>query len=287
MLKNFDFAKMEAEAVASRGRWAQRRAEGSAMLGFTPTDLGDWMALCDRAGVAAVPAIKVAEGESFALLKSVDQPGGAEATDFWREVEQAKATFGPGWMMRWSCCSCIEVKHRLGVGKPEWHQDLLDLFFVADMRAYDLIFEHPLERIAAWARPWVQFDILDGFPIEYRVFVENNEIVGISNYYLQRPLPDTAQTQEDLRRVRDATQRLIAAQTKPINCPQAGEPIHRGIENWFSADFARLPSGAILFLEGGPAHFARGGAHPCCFPMGNVHGVALALREQDSTCPAS
>lgn len=274
--KFFDMEKLEAQMAENRAIGEQRRREGSAMGGFTTVDLRDWMDLCELAGVPAVPAYLIAEADTYDLLQSADEAPSAEVAEFWRKVEAWKKRVGDGWMYRWSCCSCAEVKYRLGHGKADWHPDIANQFYLQDLRAFDLIYEHPLEQIGAWARPWFQFDMLDGYPVEYRVFVEDDHVVGISNYYLQRALPDDEAVRADLGRIYAHTEKLIAYQRKPINCPQAGERIHGKLKNWWTADFARLPSGAVLFLEGGPAHFVGGGAHSCCFPVGNVRGVALA-----------
>ncbi|WP_163450886.1 hypothetical protein, partial [Escherichia coli] len=62
----------------------------------------------------------------------------------------------------------------------------------------------------------------------------------------------------------------------PINCPQARElDLTR---NQFTADFVRLADGSISFLEGGPPHTPKFGAHPCCFVAGEIGGVALIDR---------
>jgi len=167
------------------------------------------------------------------------------------------------------------VKYRLSEGMPEWHPSLMDLS-VDDFRAFDLIAEFPLPRISAWARPWLTFDVVDRYPVEYRVFVRDNEIIGISNYYPQRALPHDARTDADLTAVRNMTSALIREQKLPLNMPECDGLLDLS-RNHFSADFARLPSGAVLFLEGGPPNTPRWGAHPCCFEGREISGYAPSV----------
>lgn len=244
------------------------------MDGFNVLELGHWITLCKAAGVPYVPAENVATASKQSLMNAIDGEVDESAAAFWTAVEAFKERVGKGFMLRWSCCSCAEVKSRLGNGEPEWHSDLMKYFMLDDIRASDLVYDYPGKNVSAWGRPWVQFYVLDGYPVEYRAFVEENALIGISNYYPQRPLPDNAETQEDIGSVTRHVMSMIAKQNKPIICPQAPS-IHKGESNWWTADFARLPSGAIVFLEGGPAHFPGGGAHCCCFPPGEIDGVAL------------
>lgn len=168
-----------------------------------------------------------------------------------------------------------DVKLHLSKGRPEWRPEFMELH-VDDFRAFDIIAEHPSPELSAWGRPWVEIETLDGYPIEYRAFVIDGEIVGVSNYYPQRALTLTAERQIDINSVYELTRKLVTAQTLPINCPQAHElDLTR---NQFTADFVRLANGSISFLEGGPPHTPRFGAHPCCFVAGEIEGVALVDR---------
>lgn len=270
----------EVAAMVARGE-ARRRARieaGAALNGFTPVDLGCWMALCEKAGVPTVPALEIGSAPTIALWESSDNDGPVddEIHKLFTNIAETQIAMPVGWMMRWSCCSMADVKVRLSEGQPEWHPNFMQLF-VEDFRAFDLIAEFPLPRISAWARPWLTFDVVDGYPVEYRVFVRDNKVIGISNYYPQRPLPDDDKTAVDVSIVRRMTEALIDAQNLPLNAPEVAGDLDLS-KNQFSADFARLPSGAILFLEGGPPHTHYWGAHPCCFDGGEIAGIALSKR---------
>lgn len=244
---------------------------------FCPEDLGDWIELCQRANVPFVPARIVAEVTTDDVVRyDTVGPHTERCKEFWQFVEAERAI--PNRMMRWSCCSCAEVKYRLGNGQPEWSPEIQGSFHVADLRALDLICGFPKPTIRAWSRPWMRFQIVDGFPLEFRAFVESDKIVGISSYYPQRPLPLTWGILGCVQTVVSFTQRLIDAQLKPLNMPEfarSGADIAR---NHWTADFACEDGGGLLFLEGGPPHTPQWGAHPCCFAVGEIEGIALRPR---------
>jgi hypothetical protein len=265
----FDEAAYQRRCAEAR----EERVRLDEIGGFRPVSLGDWLDLCQQSGVPTVPAVLLGEADLDAIVR-FDEPEVAQrAAPFYARVRQTLDDLGPGWMARWDCCSMAALKYRLSSGVADWDPELAELY-ADDLRAYDVLCDFPGERMTAWARPWTSLAMIEGFPVEYRVFVERNEIVGVSNYYPQRPLPDDEATACDIARARRFTEQLIAAQTRPLVCPQIGE-----VEgNWFTADFARLASGALIFLEGGPPHTPRWGAHPCCFEDGDVKGIALRDR---------
>lgn len=246
---------------------------------FNPVNLGHWISLCQESGVPFVPAIEIARAPVDDLTQFDASPPPAACVEFMNNVSAEMRFRGENWMVRWSCCSCAEVKQRLGSGQPEWHKDLVDYFMIGDLRAFDLICEYPEETIAAYARPWVKAAILDSYPVEYRVFVDHNQIAGISNYYPQRALPNDRQTLLDVAVCFKHSAALLRAQTKPLNCPQM-EKFWDMKQNHWTADFIRTEDGEILFLEGGPPHTPNGGAHMCCFPVGQTDGIALAATHE-------
>ncbi len=235
--------------------------------GFNTVSLGAWLEVCRAAGVDAVPATEIGRIEIENLIVALDDPESTEETDatralkaFWTKIEDAKK---PGTMIRWDCCTCTEVKYRLDTGRPEWHQDLLDCFYIDDPRAVDIIFQYPDTVMTAWSRPWMRARLVDGYPVEYRVFVEADEIIGVSSYYPQRPLPDSPEVRDDIAACLAETSKLIAALPTPLEYPGWPERPLSPDSRSFTADFMRLEDRRFLYLEGGPPFGA--GAHPCCF----------------------
>jgi hypothetical protein len=262
--------------MAEEGR--QRRIAAMAEAGdkFCPLDLGDWMRLCAEAQVPTVAAIEIASGPTIDIWRFDEDTGNPDVPKFWAQVKAAKALLRTGWMFRWSCGSMGEVKYRLSAGEWECHPDFTDIY-VDDIRAFDIIGDYPKPNISVWARPWTRFDVVQSYPVEYRVFVRDDQVVGVSNYYPQRPLPDAPWTKEDVGLATYWAMALVAAQKRQTHLPQVERRLDLS-RNQFTADFARLPSGALVFLEGGPPHTPHWGAHMCCFKPGEISGLALEDR---------
>lgn len=274
------------EAAIARGAAHRKNMhELGARPGFRPLDLGHWLRLCAEAGVPAVPATLVASINPQLLTEFIEPHPDHVPTEaqletlqaFWAKVQEARALHG--YMLRWSCCACAKVKHRLSTGEPRWNPDFLEFFGADDFRAFDLLCEFYHPEVGAYLRPWLRYAVHEGYPVEYRAFVLNGEIQGVSNYYPQRDLPDNDETSRDVETVLAFTRRLIAAQREPINLPNAFVQAMPKLNCW-TADFARLADGAIVFLEGGPPHLP-GGAHMCCFKFGEIEGVALSNRNAE------
>ena len=237
---------------------------------FCPVSLGDWLELCRQAGMPHVPAEKICE-----LLRedclSFDVPGDhhERLRAAFQEMEKARL---PGHMMRFDYCASLDIKSSLAQGewecRPEFCRVELD-----DPRAVDILFEYPRSHAPVWLRPWAQALVVKGYPVEYRAFVRDGEVLGISSYYPQRPLPEFP---AHIQAVREQTQRLINAVRTPFQWHF--DPRRRGLDQdgvHFTADFIATAEG-MLFLEGGPPHEL--GAHPCCFREGRISGVALEDR---------
>ena len=184
---------------------------------------------------------------------------------FFETVEAAKR---PNTMLRWDACAPEVVKYRLSDGRPQWDQEILDLFTIDNSRSFDILFGYPGTDYAAWRRPWVKAAICENYPIEYRVFVHDGMVVGVSNYYVQRPLIDADGdplhgVQADVRQVVAFARQMAAALPVPIRFGPAAKNYPPDSRS-FTADFMRLETGDLVFLEAGPPFGAN--AHPCCFP---------------------
>ena len=158
------------------------------------------------------------------------------------------------------------------------------------------------------ARPWVeagrtrsgddplrhgtQFAGKGSWPCEWRVFIENNEVIGVSNYYgwLGEPSPleaskaleAVAMAQKILDEVqasglvaremrmeqtRDAIAHRLARDPNDAHAAEMDALLRARFPenaNGFTLDFLEGEDGMVL-LEGGPAHAPTGGAHPCSF----------------------
>ena len=157
---------------------------------FCPYSLEDWIAAAERAAVPHVPATRVAMFEREDLRHhEYHGPHQQRLDEAFADVARARTG---DVMMRWDCCATAELKaamsDRSENGPPprEIRQAL-----AVDHRLLEILDEFPRIGVPVWRRPWLGAEIVieGGWPIEYRAFVKNGELTGISSYYVQRPLP--------------------------------------------------------------------------------------------------
>jgi len=226
-------------------------------------DLGEWIDACKRQSVPHITAEKLgscwaqelicaAYGEvESAPIRNLD----ALMRDTVQHLDLSEH------MLRWSCCSTFDLKAAMdkdGRAGPESR---------GAMNVDDPRFIGMLESDWQWMKPvtlyrrtWVEAMYHGSHPVEFRVFVENGDVVGVSNYYSQRGLPE--EYGKLAKRCKGMTQPL---------CNEASD---------FTADWLVTPDCEVLFLEGGPPHRnAPPAAHPCCFAPNNTNGIALQKQE--------
>ena len=204
-------------------------------------------------------------------------------------AEVARARTGDV-MMRWDCCATAELKafmsDRRENGAPprEVRQAL-----AVDHRLLEILEEFPRIGVPVWRRPWLGAEIVmeEGWPIEYRAFVKNGELTGISSYYVQRPLP---RRDDEIKDGQNPDQETADRGPRPVPLaakiheelivpnmlvlmgkkPKPDRPLPDEVHA--TIDFVVTTDG-VLMLEGGPPWFM--GADPCCFEPGAVEGLAL------------
>lgn len=246
---------------------------------FPAASLGAWLDLAREAGVAMVPAERVATLSVADLLNFEEAHKDPAAQETLGELDRVNASLGEGEMLRWDCCAGFETKSGMSEGiVPEGSSRHLS---PGEPRTFDLLYDFPADQIAIWKRPWIPAKTMDGFPVEFRVFISEGKVAGIANYYLQRDLPD----QPEIRRL--AASALSSSQAildtllgKGISprmpnaqdLPEGREGVHATL------DFLATETGELLLLEGGPGFGF--GAHPCAFLNGRevdpIEGLKLA-----------
>lgn len=219
--------------------------------------LGDWLKACASRNLPHVPASLVGEVSQDAVFQALDGIDSEEIRTLFASLQTVQKAPGPEKrMLRWDCCAPGSLKSALARGRPQWNPEFHQIF-LDDPRFLSLLFEFPDPRIRLWSRPWVEAEQVASYPVEFRVFVQDHRIRGVSSYYPQRPLPESP--------YRDIAQEC-AIRTEAL----------LGAAPSFTADWIRTTTGELLFLEGGPPHQPGAGAHPCCFPTGEIEGIALA-----------
>lgn len=161
------------------------------------------------------------------------------------------------------------------------------------------------------ARPWVEasryiagrdphragtpLDAEGKWPAEWRAFVKNGKVVGVSSYYawVEEPTPETARIACE---VRDLAQKMvdaaIAQKLEPryadVEHARRNPEVEQMLEDkgfgrgTFSCtiDFIETKNG-IMMLEAGPGHTPVGGGHACGFA--GVSGKPLYGNAMDTT----
>lgn len=269
-----------AETSSVRREWLAMLAQRPAA--FNATSLIQWLTFAREAGVAAVPAEVVAE-LPMNVLALFDGDQAHLVSEPLKALQKAIESAPEGYMLRWDCCSGISLKSAMHRNKKS-HQALTNIE-IDDPRFFDIAFEYLDTAIPVLRRPWQDARYDGTHPVEYRVFVIDNQLAGISNYYMQRPLALNLQIESELRATLEASQAIVSR----INA-RGAYPWSQFFGNGFeegkvscTLDFIVAPGGQPMFLEGGPPFGAK--AHPCCFMKhveytqdhrAGVSGVALA-----------
>ena len=260
---------------------------------FCPLSLEDWIGAANRAGVAAVPIRRLATFERDDVLKH--EYHGPHQARLEAAFATARRRRTAGRMARWDCCANAGLKERMARGHSiEMPGDAAELRI--DARLHECAFEYPQVELPVWERPWVD-DVVgwNGYPVEYRAFIEDGELQGISSYYPQRAL---RRDDDEIAEVTRLARAVTAALETPFDWPRAAteRPAAEGMVRLFEDKKASLPNDrrdatidfmvtrhGIVLLEGGPP--VRFGAHPCCFEgRRTIEGVALKAEPEQSRC---
>ena len=237
--------------------------------------LSAWLPVWDAAGVPYVPAAELGRAPVGELAE-------AAINGKWSpRVVALMARVGgvpKGYMVRWDHGTGDYMKAFMDGGHLDngaqrgIPQNLDDPLFYE--RCEDMIARRGEDfELILWQRPWEQAVVVDGYPVEYRVFVLSGEVQGVSSYYPQRPLPwecEWLTYAGDARRhtwkllrhtkLRDFTADFL------VSVDKEHEPERPGARH------------QVVLLECGPPHVSANfaGADPCCFCSGETRGVVLA-----------
>lgn len=238
---------------------------------FPAASLRAWLSIAQCCGVPHVPAQYEAALPIEPLLR-FDAP--IEGTqEVLAALQYLNEKVEDGRMLRWDCCAPWGVKCAMGNGfkQPSRSEMALD---PGDPRAFDLIYDFPAEDIEVFSRPWVHAMMFEDFPVEFRVFIEEGKVVGVSNYYPQRALPDHPRIRQMVSEITRYAQRMVQ-KAKDRDLRPWMPRVAAAHQPSFSAtlDFLVLSSARVVLLEGGPGFGF--GAHPCCFAK-HLHGMTGA-----------
>lgn len=259
------FEEMEANRMARfAGKFQEVKAAHPDWTVFPATSLTQWVALAEQAGIAMVSA-RVAMSLPVTLIMSDgDIPVQHEAVA--AQLRSLQAELKPNEMARFEYAASMDLKAAMANGieqsnVEDGYRSLASALYCP--RLMELAYTFPASSVDVLVRPWVDARMHETHPVEYRVFVQDGQVKGVANYYIQRDLPDDAQVRAEIAQVIAASRKLIAhgmqSRTVPYNA-ESEDPRNFSC----SLDFlVSQESGEVLFLEAGPAFGF--GAHPCAF----------------------
>lgn len=279
----------------------QARAERPGRHVFSAVSLAGWMEQVRAAGIPFVPA-EIACTVPVDTILGCEDPL-PEHAPHWQRLADACSLLGPTEMTRWDCCAGLDMKGMMQDGgqktddayllAPDDSNPALPRWRVVsrniDPRVFDLVFDYPGDDIPVIKRPWVEARRDGTHPVEYRVYVANGKVLGVANYYMQRPMTISALVRSEIeiavRRTRTLLQHMETTGAVPFNL--YADPSRTGLDPDKASctlDFLVDTDGQVRFLEAGPPFGL--GAHPCSFientrevngrKVISVDGVALA-----------
>lgn len=291
---------LSSEAILSR-------TSGQAPGRFNFLSLPAWLAVVERAGVPFIPAREIASLDADLFSQVFD---GVQSPEFTRFMEDLIDGIGKNEILRMEQCAPDTVKSEMGYGRDlgdglevdrDSGEKSVDLW---SPRFFDTFMDLGHAHVRGYARPKAatvrvpgEWDGIKGeWPVEFRVFVQEGVVTGVSAYYPQAPLE--ADRWLGLAREAGRLAEQIVASMADLNlgvgngilcgdrpADRAREAALPGTELWGPQDFTMdflldAEKGHLVFLEGGPGGWRQ--AAPCCFetgPFGEeaLCGVKLAL----------
>ena len=294
--KQFDAATEKVHGYLAAGNLIREVPEEPAY--FNVLSLGNWLIIALVADVKSVPARLLGVAPTQGLL--ADAMGSNRPKHFkeaLEELDDAIQTIQDNEMLRFDACGSSALKQSISEGRGELMADSRGYIRSHNGRVDHILCErladsfvwHPEDYMPVFARPIIKAKKRDGWtfhtgkagkwPCEWRVYVANGEVVGVSNYYPQSGA-EKSEVPVAMHAV-ELTETLMSAMDKLKLIPHHPryEASLDASKASFSADFIEAENGDLLFLEAGPAHIYKPafGASPCCFnPHDGVRGIALA-----------
>lgn len=289
----FDGATAKCAGYLCGSQIFEREGLGETDAYFNGISLGNWLTVAAQAGVPFIPARLLTSARTtviFAGLQGIKQPEPqqAEFDAFHADLQRIE----PGEMLRFDMCAAATVKAGLSDGqgvRSGWYEHELTKYPDVDGRIVHALLNYTFEYLPVFARPIIPLRMVDGdapdcpfgrWPREWRVYITEGKVTGVSNYYVQAP----AKPAEAHNAARAADLALAIVEVLTVAKSWPHHPRLEGVFNTESVscslDFAETADGQLVLVEGGPPHIFSPpwGAHPCCFAPGQpLKGVALAL----------
>jgi hypothetical protein len=246
------------ESKANRQKWLDECPWVPREHEFNYVSLLAWLDLCGVKNIPAIEGNKIDSVETRLLMQSLDGVFDPQVKQFFRNSNKYLQE-NPHNMLRWDCCASYSIKYAMS--EKGIINDTDKALELDDPRFIDILYLWRDSTISIVGRPWIIAEYFEGWPVEFRTYVQDKKVIGVSNYYPQRNLSD---------KYKSLAEKCIEL-TEKLDYPAIS----------FTADWLVTPFKEILFLEGGPPFTPWGGAHPCCFKPSEIEGIALSNRNKD------
>jgi hypothetical protein len=221
--------------------------------------ISEWIPWWDESKLPYISVQEIGRAPAMEWVSGIEEEWSPAV---WAAMQAAQET-PEAEMVRWDHCSGNYLKYFMDRGRPFLHERGTIPYSLDDMRFFEMTMDFAHRHgddadLIMWRRPWVRAVDVDGYPLEFRVFVLDGSIRGVSSYYPQRPLPETFVG--DAQRAWDMTEVLVDVGPPDFTC------------DWLVRDDDR----ELIIIECGPPHIVEmPWADPCCFPPGQIEGIAL------------
>ena len=227
--------------------------------------ISEWIPIWEAAGLPYIPVEEIGRAPAREWLMGIEEEWSPAVS-----VAMEEAAASPeDTVVRWDHGSGDYLKHFMEHGDGLFGRRTTVPTTLDDIRFFELTMafaaRHGMDaELIMWRRPWMgDVFVVDGFPLEFRAYVYDGRVQGVSSYYPQRPLPQTDGWLAAA--VWKFTEELIEHAPLDFTC------------DWMVRDFEGTP--VFTIIECGPPHVIDlPWADPCCFVAGKIEGVALEPR---------
>lgn len=247
---------------------------------FVGVSLKSWLKIAQQAQVPLVPAQQIGSISREFVMMAEDEVADEAMAVKYQAFKQLQAQAPQGHMLRWDPCAAIHVKQAMAGISDGSCPDGAARLDLGDPRVYDILYEYPRDDVPILARPWAPAKMFEGYPVEFRVFIENSQVLGVANYYVQRCLPHSHEIMGWAQKAKECAEKMLHAMQATGQYPwmprfgQSGFDCEQGQIHATMDFLVCRQTGQVLFLEAGPPFGA--GAHPCAFEdEEEIHGIAL------------
>ena len=201
--------EIQADMAGAMAEFQRAQHAADAYFGkrFLVLSHADWLPVVGRTSVRSIPSLPVGELVRADIIEAWndDKAAVARAQEGDRVVLEAiareAAVARAPLVVRVDFAAPADVK--VAAGTKGAHREVCDRTgqgFWHDMRLVELAMEDwPRPTIPVFARPYRKPWLVDGFAVEFRVWVRAGKVTAISNYYPQRPLVRSAQIERAMR----------------------------------------------------------------------------------------